>query len=109
MKELGIALEMAYEGAGDSEKNLPKKYVLIPWLINDLTVEDISKAAEGTKEPNLYSIIDKWEGVKWANDDDLRELRRNVAQDDIPTWRSRLKSLTGIGIRRSDQVKGEED
>jgi hypothetical protein len=102
MKELGIALER--------RRNLLEKYVLIPWAMKGLTFEDISKAAKDKDEPNLYSDIEKWEGVKWAADDDLKKLRRSVPPDDISTWRSSLEALTGIGILRPDQVNdGEND
>jgi hypothetical protein len=99
MKELGIAL--------DRRKELPEKYVLIPWLMEGLTFEDISKAAKNKDEPNLYSDINKWEDVKWGSDhESLKELRRSVPQDDISTWRSCLEALTWIVMRRNDQVKG---
>jgi hypothetical protein len=100
MKELGIALER-------SEKETNLKFVLIPMLLEPLSFEDINNAVK-KKEPNLYSNIDMWEGVKWGTDD-LKELRLNVPQHDIPIWRSSLDALMGIVMMRGDQVKREEE
>jgi hypothetical protein len=102
MKELGIALKRRKNFWCDKRK----KSVVIPWLINDLSFKEISKAVR-KKEPNLYSNINKWKGLNWGTDD-LKKLRVKVSRHYIPTWRSYLKSLTRIVMVRSDQVKGED-